>query len=249
MPDLRESFNQGTDSQCELLQDMWSWLFGYEQGGLIEEYLSGQKRIAWRRAKACTSWYPIQDGFVVKHTTMDIRGSINQRDLRLSQGRLDKQKPFMLSQDVELMYRVQKCVTSTISFYTFDRGSFHGADPFFAFQRVYSIQKVARATPDGKVRVAFRFFAVAREYREHKDIKCRACRIDDGASIANDERIKRPPQISSEQFPIGVIRIRLHDEPVWSAPLPGYESLLHDCDMGLGPPYSIPSFLEIVAHG
>jgi hypothetical protein len=50
-----------------------------------------------------------------------------------------------------------------------------------------------------------------------------------------NERIEGASEISDQQFPIRVLRIRLYVDVVWAAPLPGNEALVHNWDLGIGP--------------
>ena len=231
--------NYPFDIPAEVSQHAHGWLFGLQQRGFIKEYLSGHKGVAFRRTEP-PGGKPVQDGFVFKSAMIGKRSRIDNIQLRSLNGGFHQQQPFMFPYNVKVMQSVEKRVPSEVSFCSFDRGDFRGSDPLFCFQSIYGAQKISGILTDGEVSLAVRFCAIARQECRHQDIETGPDRVDDCSDVSDDKRIDRLAQIRSEQFPFAVIRVWLHDQFVWCAPLPGYESLLKHWDMGVGPVNGVP---------
>lgn len=119
---------------------------------------------------------------------------------------------------------------------------------FLSSNIVAAAKKVRGMSPDGEVGLAIRFYAVARQERGHQYVQRSSHGTDDDANISCDKRVEGSSQIGDEKFPISIIRIRLHDKLIGAASLPGYESLLQDWDMDIGPVDDSLSVQAIITH-
>jgi hypothetical protein len=207
---------------------------GDTNGGLIEKYLRGDLTIAFRRAESAFG-EAIQDGFVVLLVNNVVKPVTLGREVSSSDHRFNNKQPLMFSEDIELVDRIENAVAPFIGFRSFDRGSFNGGNPLFAFEHRYAVQKLGLSVTDGEVGLAVGFYAMARENGGHEDIQSRPHRVDDGPDISVNERVEWNVEMGYKQLPFRVLRVRIYDDPVWAAPLPGDESLIHDWDMGIGP--------------
>jgi hypothetical protein len=209
------------------------WLTnGPEGGGLCEAYLSGYIGIAWRRVETrvdreAPEWGPV---IKVNRCSSDTFKPRKSGYPRRGNPRADRNEPFVLAQDVELVQRPQIRVASLVWLERFDRRSLAAGKPLFAFD---TRDHVLFGPKNWKVRLLTRFYAVSYCERSADEIKRAASGIDDRASIADHERIDRALLVSYQNFISGV-RIRLHDKLVWAVPLPGKEALLQDWDLGYG---------------
>jgi hypothetical protein len=234
-PGLSEALYEGGSSICEISEDAPCWLVSSQQGGLVEKYLRGELCIALRRVEPTASENPKQNGFIIHALEAGFYSALPPWDVDVGNFRLHEQQPLMFSQDVELVEGVQKMVPSFVSLCAFDCGSLCGGYPLFVFHHCYGSQKISGALPNGEVGVAIRFYAIALNQSRHEQIEGRSSRINNCSGISLNQGIERNFGVSDQQFPVDVIRVRLFDDLVWAQPLPGYESLLQDWDLGVGP--------------
>lgn len=211
------------------------WLVGYPDGGFIQKYLGGDVGIAWRRAEG-PNGEAVKNGFIIKA----FKAPFNPSDRNPTIGNLwlDDEQSFVLPLNIELMDGVQHSIPAIVSFCAFDRGRLDGGYPIFAFEHVYGSEKLGSNGSNGEVGLAVGFFAIANQQRGHQEIKGGAGGVDDSSHVSINQRIKRDIGVSDEQFPRLIGRIRLGNDFVWAAPLPYYQAVLQDWDLGFGPIYS-----------
>jgi hypothetical protein len=233
-PGSGEVLDDVTYSGSEAPENGDCWLTGDSEGGLIEKYLRGDLCIAFHRAESAAG-ETIQNGFIIRLSKGMLKPWSPLRKVNLSDGRTDLEKALVFSEDIELVDPIENVVSSFVSLCVFDRRSFDGGNPLFAFEHRYGSQKLGPGGSDGELGLAFGFYALAREKGGHEDVQSGPHRIDDHADIHMNARIEGAAEISDQQFLIPILRIRLFVDVVWAAPLPGNESLIHNWDLGIGP--------------
>jgi hypothetical protein len=234
-PALRESLNQRSCDVNAISEQEDRWFFVDSTGGLINDYLKGEKCIAFRRAEACGGMNAKQDGFVLQIVQSRLNTNSHGGDKAAGNIGGRSNKCFMLPLLVQALERVEKVVSAVVRFCSFDCGSFSGSNPMFRFERRDALIEIDGAPTDGEVRSLVSYFAVLRDNNEHKQIEGGMDRIDDGSDIAIDKWVERLPKISDDQFPFRVARIKLGDDFIGVFPLPRSDALLQDWDLGFGP--------------
>jgi hypothetical protein len=232
---LRETLYEVANGGGENPESRNCWIMGYPEGGFIEKYLSGNVCVAFRRVETSLAAFE-QDGFVIQRAPSGLDlACVSFSDIAFRYKGINDDQSFMLSQNVQLMDGVEEWVPSFVSPRSFDCGSFAGSDPLFYFHHFDGFQKVCGGLFDGEMGVAIGFHAVAHQNGGHKQIKRGSSGVDDSPNIALNEGVERGSEISDKQLFVSAIRIELYDRLIWAAPLPGFESIFQDWDLGYGP--------------
>ena len=187
--------------------------------GLAQKNLGHDFSIAFLRMES-TSRKAIQDNFVI-HMPKDMLKFRHQfHEMGLSNGGFHGQKPFMFSDYIKPMDRVQNGVSIFVSSCLLDRDGFGLRNPFFAFEHRYGVQKLGLGASKGELGLSIRLNTMTNEKSGHEDIQGGSHRIDDSPNITLNERIKLCTGIGDEQLPFRIVRIRLYDYVVRAASLP-----------------------------
>ena len=231
---LVESPDDLRDTLREVAQHARYWLFVDAQGGLIESYIRGQKGIAFRRREGVTWGKPCQDGFVLQSSECSQETTSPNHDVVRSDNWLGDDKALMLSQNVELVQRVENRIASSIRLERFDRGDFNLGKPLFAFDACQGINHFLMGSEDWKVRRFTRFFAIATGESGGEQIESASDGVEDCPSLDIKTSVERLAWYRYDKF-LRRVRIVLGDEFVLAFPVPSQESVLEGWDLGFGP--------------
>jgi hypothetical protein len=218
----------------EFPQRVEHWCASEPQGRLIERYCRADIGIAWRRSEPRARRKSIQNGLLIFVSKNGLNAPAPSRHPRPLDREVDLDKPLMLTKNIELMEGPQNVISSLVRIERFDRGSLPLGKPLFAFDTCQWIDEIVEGSVNWKMRVGTRMYAVACGQSRRKQIKSAPSRIDDGSHLGANNGINRA-LLAGYQNLVAGIRIILHDEFIWAAPLPGRESLLEDWDLGYGP--------------
>lgn len=214
------------------------WCVNEPKARFVKRYLQGDLGIAFRRNEARSSGETQQDGFVFVVAPDALHSGKEHRQRNLSWPWSDFDKPFMFTQNVELMQGVQMPVTSAIWFQRFDRADFGLRQPLFAFDAfLYPMQiavKVSRKLPNGKVGILARLHAIPTSERRRKQVERAPHRINDRPDLGVEDGIGITKAIDHQKF-AGSLRIRLCDDRIWAFIDIGDGTLFKDWDLGYGP--------------
>src|SRR5262249_33865388 len=152
------------------------------------------------------------------------------RDRKTADDRDERHQPFVFPRSVEVMEGVQEFIPSAIRLEHFDREAVGLAQPIFAFCAVDPARRIIKSVDGseyGKMSVSVGYYAFATGERRRKEIERAADGVDDDARLCIEAKISGSGPADYKKILSG-IWIRLYDDCVWAAPLPGFESLLHD---------------------
>lgn len=143
-------------------------------------------------------------------------------------------QPFMLSQNVELMERPQKVITSIIRAERFEDSYVSREQPLFSFNPIFWINEVVEGSEDWKVHTFVRTFAIATGQRSSQQVKGATEGIDDRADTGIDRDWQFALFAKYRDFLSG-LRIRLFDCYSDIEVHPVREHLTEGLDLGFAP--------------
>jgi len=213
--------------------------FSAVAAGLIKDYREGNGGIAFRYSRPDIGGRTKEHGFVVIALPdgRSAGGFAPRGNHEAANDRNDGHQSLVFPHAVEVIEGVQKFIPSTIRPECFDREAVGFAEPLFAFCAIDPaglIVKAVDGTEYGKMGFAIGYHAFASGERRRQQIKRTANGIDDDADFDIEAEVGSARPADYNQI-LSRIRIRLYDDGVWAGPLPGYESLLKDWDLGFGP--------------
>jgi hypothetical protein len=224
------------------------WCVSDPEARFVDHYLNGDLGIVFRRKEGRPRREPKQDGFILKMIPDGGVGAIH-RHLDASGARSDLNQFPMLSFKVEVMEEVERVVPSFVRSYVFDRGSFRLGKPIFRFVLFDSPQKIGGIGGNWKIRTAISYHAIALNEGSEQQIEACSQRVDDGTDLGVQDRVGWAEAVKNHQDVAALIRVRLHSDVIWAAPLVGYEALFEAWDLGYGPVDCGLSIKKVIEHG
>jgi hypothetical protein len=144
----REVFDNGPHGSGEPAKDQVCWLLGQKEGGFVQQYLSGQKCIAVRRAEVRPGRNAVCDGFILQPAKISIKMPVKKRDMHDLDIWLKNQNPMMFPFNVEVMEGIAATSVSV--------------PPYSSFSTSAAVSKCAAVSRMGKPVLPFGFLPCRR---------------------------------------------------------------------------------------
>ena len=164
---LLEKTDNLLNAQPEPAQQGEYLLVSDPKGRLVEEYINGQKGIAFRYRDSLASAHSTQYGFIVAALNYRRSPRTHPGVPKIGHGkygRTGNDEPLMLTHDVEVMEGPQRFIPSFVWFERFYNRSLMIRKPLFSFLTVQPgkrIDHVGETAEDWEMPIATRSFAVA----------------------------------------------------------------------------------------
>jgi hypothetical protein len=177
----------------------------YAKRGLIEYYMNGEMYLGIRCISGEFKQFGFvfqRDGFIERDPAADYQGGAWVND--------GGNKPFMLSENIELMECPKEIIPSVIWGVRFDDLNLSSRKPLFAFETIFWVDKVIDTTKNGKVRVSTGSYAVVSSQCCGEKIKRTPIGSDNCADFGINDSWQRFLSACSHDFFAG-LRIRIGD--------------------------------------